>query len=234
MSATDRSIELPLVPLEDAVCFPGTALHLVVGEADLKSLVRELAAATDAGPRRLGVVLLRDAPEPGFGVRRAIHPEGCIARLVEADSRGDGRYDVTLEGERRFALIEEISGLTNPYRRARVRPLPDDRLDEADPAVSELREEILGLALGVASEMGDAFPVGSDELALLDGRGGIEPLVNGLAAELDLPAERKLSLLAAPLADRALEVAGILKSRQRVLDLLRPYRWDQPERADWN
>lgn len=49
-------------------------------------------------------------------------------------------------------------------------------------------------------------------------------VVNVLAAHLDLPALRKLQLLAEPLPERALSVLGILRARQKVLDLLRPYR----------
>jgi len=48
--------------------------------------------------------------------------------------------------------------------------------------------------------------------------------VNTLAAELDLPPLRKLQLLEQALPERALEVLGILRSRRRVVDLLRPFR----------
>jgi len=53
---------------------------------------------------------------------------------------------------------------------------------------------------------------------------GFEETVNGLAAELDVPALRKLQLLVEPLCERADSLEGILRARRRVLDLLRPYR----------
>jgi len=54
--------------------------------------------------------------------------------------------------------------------------------------------------------------------------GHLVPLTNRLAAGLDLPPLRKQMLLAeAPLA-RAEEIAGILRSRLKLLASLRPFR----------
>lgn len=240
-------MEVPLVPLDDAVCFPRTALHLSLSESVMRSLARQLALAGEAGQagepqldatavRHVGVVLLEPAADDQTpDSERKIFHEGCLARLVEAVETEDGRYQITLEGERRFSLVEEMQGgdpaLPGPCRRARVRPLPEDQVSDHDPAVVELRDEISRLALRVASEVGDRFPLDRDELDELASGAELELLVNGMAAELDVPATRKLSLLAVPLVDRAEEVAGILRSRAEVLDLLRPFRPREPEDA---
>ena len=76
----------------------------------------------------------------------------------------------------------------------------------------------------LAAELGESFPISSDEVEDLADWCCFEELVNRLASELDLPALRKLQLLIESLPDRALSVLSILRSRQQVVDLLRPYR----------
>lgn len=237
-------MEVPIVPLDDAVCFPRTALHLSLSESVMRSLARQLAIPGEpqvdvTAVRHVGVALLRPTTDGDLpDGERQIFREGCLARLVEAVETDDGRYQITLEGEQRFSLVEEVEEipgdalpLPGPCRRARVRPLPEDRVSDHDPAVVELRDEIARLALRVAGEMGERFPLDPDELTELTLGRELELLVNGMAAELDVPATRKLSLLAAPLVDRAEEVAGILRSRAEVLDLLRPFRPADPDGA---
>jgi hypothetical protein len=97
-------------------------------------------------------------------------------------------------------------------------------VDEGDSGVLAVRREILQVAEVLDREMGERFPLRLPDLRTLVESGSFETLVNSLAAELDLPARRKLALLEQSLIDRSVEVLEILRSRQRVLDLLRPFR----------
>ena len=53
-------------------------------------------------------------------------------RITQSERREDGRFDILLEGEREFRIVEEIDG--SPYRKARVEWYPADRssLPEAE------------------------------------------------------------------------------------------------------
>lgn len=213
---------LPLFPLPDVVHFPRTALRLHVFEPRYRQLVRDLEEREER-LRWIGMVLLKSSAERAFEPPE-VFPRGTAGRLVEVEALPDGRSNIVLEGEFRFTIEEEVSDLSLPYRQALVRPLEEVALNEADPGVQAVRREILEMAGHLSQEMGPAFPFGREHLEALVHEASVEALVNGFAAELDLPALRKLELLEQPLPDRAVEVLGILRSRRRVLDLLRPYR----------
>jgi hypothetical protein len=215
---------LPLFPLPDVVHFPRTALRLHVFEPCYRQLVRDLEGQEER-LRWIGMVLLKPGPELGFGQAPEVFPEGTAGRLLEVERLPDGRSNIVLQGEFRFAIEEEIPDLLTPYRQAVVRPLEEIAVDELDPGVLAVRGEILEVAEVLNREMGKRFPFEREHLAALGHEASFEALVNGFAAELDLPARRKLDLLEQALPDRAVEVLRILRSRHRVLDLLRPYRF---------
>lgn len=229
---SDVRPRLPLFPLPDVVHFPRTALRLHVFEPRYRQLVRDLEAREER-LRWIGMVLLKSVPERGFGEPPAVFPGGTAGRLVEVEPLPDGRSNIVLEGEFRFAIEEEVLDFSTPYRQAVVRPIEEVAVDERDPGVLAVRREIVELAELLGRDTAAAFPFERDHLEALLGEGSLETLVNSFAAELDLPALRKLDLLEKPLPDRAREVLGILRSRRRVLDLLRPYR-HLAEAADRN
>jgi Lon protease-like protein len=134
----------------------------------------------------------------------------------------DGRVEVVLHGEFRFELDQELPG--EPYRQALVRPIEEPRWNERDAGILVVRRALLALAHSLIDELGAAFPLAAQELDELASHSGFEELVNRMAAELDLPALRKLALLCESLPDRALSVLSILHGRQQVVDQLRPFR----------
>jgi Lon protease-like protein len=216
---------LPLFPLSDLVHFPHTDLKLEIFEQRYRRLVRDVIDGADAESRRIGLVLLK----PG-GRRHgdshshppAVFPGGTAGRIVRCEFLPDGRTEVLLHGEFRFELDHEIPG--EPYRQALVRPIEEPRWNEGDAGIVLVKRALLALARSLVAELGDAFPLAAPELDGLAAGSGFEELVNRMAAELDLPAVRKLALLCESLPDRALSLLSILHSRQQVVDELRPFR----------
>jgi len=209
---------LPLFPLPNVVHFPGTLLPLHIFEPRYRQMVDELLELP-AAERRVGMILVaRDAETRGLEL---LEP-GTAGRLVEHELLPDGRSNIVLAGEFRFAIDREIEG--KPYRRAVVRPLPDGTPLEAEEEAAELQRRILDLALPVARECVERCGFALDDLAGLGEPRRLPILVNRLAAALDLPPLRKQALLAEPMVARAASIAGILRSRVAVLDALRPFR----------
>jgi Lon protease-like protein len=211
-------ILLPLFPLPNVVHFPGTELPLHIFEPRYRQLVAELLERPEE-ERRIGMIFVHRDPDTGdVGL---VEP-GCAGRLVAHEPLDEGRSNIVLEGEFRFVVEREIEG--RPYRRALVRVLDDQvPLLQAERA-EQLAREISDLAAAVAHESGDRFPVDLGTLAGLGRPERLLALTNRLAAGLDLPALRKQSLLAEAPLERAEQVAGILRSRMKVLTSLRPYR----------
>jgi len=209
---------LPLFPLPDVVHFPGTPLPLHIFEPRYRAMVADLLARPPA-ERRIGMILL--ARDADTGAAELLEP-GTAGRLVDHEALPDGRSNILLAGEFRFAIEREVEG--KAYRQALVRPLTEGTPPGAEAEVEQLRRRILGLARPVARECAARCGFDAQELARLDRPERFEQLVNRLAASLDLPALRKQTLLAEPLAARAHSIAGILRSRVLVLDALRPYR----------
>lgn len=215
---------IPLVPLPDIVHFPCTDLKLQILEPYYQRMMRELVERADEDDRQLGLVLLKPAgwvrdPEPDLEFFRA----GTLARLLDVEFLADGRVDLWLHGEQRFELTEAWHG--GQCRRATVRLMEEPFVNESDAGIVAVRASILDLARSLAGSLGESFPVAVDEIDELSSSDcRFEEVVNRIAAELDLPALRKLELLVETLPERGLSMLSILKNRQQVVDLLRPYR----------
>jgi Lon protease-like protein len=137
------SSRLPLFPL-NLVLFPGEPLPLHIFEPRY----RELLADCLAGDQRFGITA---AIPPGPGAL------GSVARIRAAQPLGDGRSNIVVLGERRFA-VRALLPEDRPYVVAAVdefddqpgtAPLPQERAQ-----LQELAEEYRG-ALGVLADNPD-------------------------------------------------------------------------------
>ena len=103
-----------------------------------------------------------------------------------------------------------------------MRPVAEPWLNERDAGIVAVRQGILRLLRSLTPELGDKLPLDVEDLAANDC--AFEELINRVAARVDVPAVRKLQLLTESLPERGLSVLSILRSRQQVVDLLRPFR----------
>jgi uncharacterized protein len=246
MADDGSGTRLPLFPLPDVVHFPRTDLRIHVFESRYRRLVRDLIAQEDEASRWLGTVLLKPGYDRPDGRRQSglqgghhrerpgappeIYPGGTAARLIDVEPLPEGGANILLHGEFRFALERELEPA--PYRQALVRPIEEPVVNERDAGVVAVKSGLVDLANELAGELGERFPVDADEIAEI-ADGPFEEVVNRIAAEIDLPAPRKFSLLAESLPDRALSLVEILRSRMQVIGMLRPYR-PLARQPDWN
>jgi len=214
---------LPLFPLADVVHFPRTELKLHVVEPASRRLVRDVIEQ-DEDARWIGVVLLKPGSGRDVAGLPEVFPGGTAGRLLDAELLPDGCSNILLHGEFRFRLRREVADERQPYRQALVEPVEEPWLNERDAGIMAVRSGIVALLHGLSAELGERFPFGDQELEELAERCVFEELVNRIAADLDVPPLRKQQLLQEALPDRGLSVLSILRSRQQVIDRLRPFR----------
>ncbi|MEX2205315.1 MAG: LON peptidase substrate-binding domain-containing protein [Myxococcota bacterium] len=197
MSDSDGASEFPttfpIFPLPGVVLFPGTYLPLHIFEPRYRAMT-EAALASD---ELIGMVLLRRAEDAQLQ-RAETFEIGCAGRIVESERLADGRFNLLLHGERRFAIErEEGSGVL--YRSVQARLLPDPSFPELAPDVqrrlSELRGELEARMLELVRL---TAPPSAEQLA--ERMRALDPmlLVNALSFGLDCPTLEKQSLLEAP------------------------------------
>ncbi len=117
---------LPLFPL-GTVLYPGVVLPLHIFEDRYRRLVRDLLALPD-GPRRFGVVAIKQGREVGTDGVTALHEIGCTAELRRVEAYDDGRFDIIAVGGSRFRLVH--ADASDPMV-GEVELLPDVSTDKA-------------------------------------------------------------------------------------------------------
>jgi Lon protease-like protein len=125
-----------LFPLPNLVLFPAVIQPLHIFEPRY----RQLMADALADDRLMALALLQPGWEDNYYQSPPIYPVVCLAKIFQEELLPDGRYNLLVQGMCRARVLEEVSS-AKPYRRARVQPLRDVRLESA---VSEhlLREEL--------------------------------------------------------------------------------------------
>src|ERR1700675_1099553 len=109
---------LPLLPVRDAVLFPGAVLPLTVGRESSLALVNSL----EGDEKLLGVVAQLD-PRVEDPSSADLHKVGTLAKVHKTVKMPNGNVVIFLEGLQRIQIVDLI-GL-RPYLRARVEPEPD-------------------------------------------------------------------------------------------------------------
>ena len=93
--------QVPLFPL-GTVLVPGASLPLQIFEPRYVVMLSDLVNAMDVP--EFGVVAIRAGHEVGVDSARDLYEVGCLARVVQAASIGEGRYLVVSTGVQRFHL----------------------------------------------------------------------------------------------------------------------------------
>jgi Lon protease-like protein len=170
---------LSIFPLSGAILFPGLQLPLHIFEPRYRALVGH-ALARD---RRIAMIQPQQSIEgsPLFEI-------GCIGRIGDVEAMEDGRYNIVLEGERRFRVLRELD-VTTPFRQVEGELLdePDDEVLSSIERASFERE---------ARKFADAqgYAIDWDSVARLDDLS----LINGVSQIAPFDAASKQALLEVP------------------------------------
>lgn len=194
------SDELPVLPIRNAVLFPGAVAPFDVGREKSVALVEDVH---NLNSPIIAIFAQRDpsTDDPGAD---DLYPVGCAARVLKALKHSSGNYSLILQGLTRIRL--ESMSQTAPYLRANI-----SRLEA--PALEDVEAEALAMSLrDVAKQVIQLMPELPREAgALIDSIQAPGALSDLVAANLDAPVDEKAQLI---------ETVDVKERIRRVLRLL--------------
>src|SRR6266550_1476136 len=208
MPMSDR-MTLPVLPLRDAVLFPGVATPIGAGRP---ATLRAIEAALKQADRKVFAVAQKenvDQVSPGV-----LYTTGTIARISQVQ-RNLGGVQLILHGEGRGTAVHYSE--TNGYLEATVRETPDlPPLNEKDAAFVALHREVRERAAELGQKSGLPSEVVQQVLQGVSDPGALADLVAG---HLDIQSlERQQLLETLAVEDRLRRVIVHVQRQIAVLD----------------
>jgi len=200
---------LILIPMRNAVLFPGVITPITIGRAS------SVAAANEAARSglKVGFILQRDPQSNDIGAKD-LYRVGTAGKMVRYAAQAGGANHLMIQGERRFQVVEFLEGW--PFLVASVAWIPEPALSGGSG------QEARFLQLKAqAAEAIHLLPNAPDELAevvqAIDAPGQLADMVANL---LDIKNEEKQDILETlELGARLDKVLGFLARRVEVLRL---------------
>ncbi len=204
----DESVPIPIMPLRNAVMFPGVIIPIVVGRA--KS--RRLVDAVNSGNRVLGAVMQKNVniENPGFD---DLHKYGTIAVILKIFEMPDGTVTVVIQGKHRIEINSILS--TEPYLTGFVK-----KTEEIIPSQREF-EALAGTIKDYALKLIKESDNFQNELKFaLKNIEDKRYLINFVASSSNLKPDEKQSLLnAQSYKERALSLLELLNKELQLTQL---------------
>ncbi len=211
-AASEQKMSLPkvigILPLRNAVTFPGTITPLAIGRERSKALL----AQTKPNESIIGLVTQRNpkTEKPGFS---DLYSVGTAATVLKVIKLPQGSVHIVVHAIGRFGIVKPIA--VNPYLKAQVQPLevkirPGKRLSALMVNVRRSANRVIALSPNVPEEAS----------VLLENIENPSSLADFLSANLSLEIEEKQQLLEELDATKRLEQISIALANQlEVLEL---------------
>ena len=197
-----------ILPIRNAVAFPGTVTPLAIGRRRSKALL----ADTEPNESIIGLLAQRD-PEidtPNFDHLYAI---GTATSVLKITKLPHGPVHILVHGITRFKIVERIA--TKPYLKARIQPLSTKAR-----MTKKLRALIVSVRQAANRVIALSPNVPEDAAVLLENIEDPSALADFLAANLNVDIEKKQELLEElDAAKRLEEISFILANQLEVLEL---------------
>jgi len=201
--------ELPVLPIRNAVLFPGAVAPFDVGREKSVALVEEVE---NLDSPVIAIFAQRDpaTDDPGAD---DMYPVGCAARVLKALKHSSGNYSLILQGLTRIRLDELVQH--RPYLRAKVARLTSSQSEdvEAEALAMSLRDvakQVIQLMPELPREAG----------SLIDSVQAPGALSDLVAANLDAPVEEKAQLIETlEVKERIRKVLRLLTRQLEILKM---------------
>jgi ATP-dependent Lon protease len=212
---------LIILPVRNLVLFPGVILPVAIKREKTVAGAQEAVRAEG----KVGFVLQKD-PETADPAFDELHRIGTAATIVRYVTAPDGTHHLVCQGERRFRVLDAVSGF--PYLVARVEYLSDTGLlhPEVEARALLLKQkavEAITLLPQAPAELANSIQAIESPAALAD----------TIASFLDIkPTEKQELLETAEIRERLERVSTHLTRRVEVLKLSRQIEEQTKEAID--
>lgn len=213
ISPSDDTIELaerlPVLPIRNAVLFPGAVQPFDVGREKSVALVEDIENLDEP------IIAIFAQRDPGTDdpTQADLYPVGVAARVLKALKHSSGNYSLILQGLMRVRLESVTSD--SPYLEARVTKLDEAKTDdvEAEALAMSLRD----IAKQVIQLMPELPREASSLIDSIQEPGQLSDLV---ASNLDAPVDEKADLLETiEPKDRIRKVLRLLTRQLEILKM---------------
>jgi len=200
--------ELAVLPIRNAVLFPGAVAPFDVGREKSVALVEDVQDQTTPV---IAIFAQRD-PSTDDPDAEDLYPVGCAARVLKALKHSSGNYSLILQGLTRIRL--ETITQTGPYLRAKV-----NRIESV--ATEDVEAEALAMSLrDIAKQVIQLMPELPREAgSLIDSIQAPGALADLVAANLDAPVDEKAQLIET--VDVKERIRKVLRLLTRQLEILK-------------
>jgi ATP-dependent Lon protease len=204
----DLTEEIPLLPIRNAVLFPGAVAPFDVGREKSVALVEDIENQSQP----IIVIFAQRDPSTDDPGQQELYPVGVAARVLKALKHSSGNYSLILQGLVRVRMEQVTS--EHPYLKSRV-----SRLDE--PKSEDVETEALAMSLrDIAKQVIQLMPELPREAgSLIDSIQEPGQLADLVAANLDTPVDEKAGLLET--LDVKERIRKVLRLLTRQLEILK-------------
>ncbi len=201
--------ELPVLPIRNAVLFPGAVAPFDVGREKSVALVEDV----DSLPSPVIAIFAQKDPSTDDPGADDLHTVGCAARVLKALKHSSGNYSLILQGLTRIKLDEVTQGA--PYLKAKIKRmeeagLDDDEAEALSMSLRDIAKQVIQLMPELPREAG----------SLIDSIQAPGALADLVAANLDAPVEEKAGLLeTVEVKERIRKVLRLLTRQLEILKM---------------
>ncbi len=203
-----EKLDLPILPIRNAVLFPGVVIPITVGRERSVRLVKN----TYKGNKIIGVVAQKNSNMDDPSVED-LYTIGTIAKILKVLVLPDGNTTVIIQGKAKFSLIDVIK--ESPYIVAMVEALGKDA-----PIKNKKERAALKQALKEAAEkilkLNPEIP--QDAHSFLETFDNLEFLAHFLSSNLNVSVKEKQELL--ELKDAKTRATKLLQHLLKEIQLL--------------
>jgi ATP-dependent Lon protease len=200
---------LPVLPIRNAVLFPGAVAPFDVGREKSVALVEDI----DGLEQPVIAIFAQRDPATDDPTQADLYPVGVAARVLKALKHSSGNYSLILQGLVRIRMEGMVHD--SPYLKARI-----SRLDE--PRDEDVETEALAMSLrDIAKQVIQLMPeLPREASSLIDSITEAGQLADLVAANLDAPVDDKATLLETiEVKERIRKVLRLLTRQLEILKM---------------